>query len=50
MPTAAGPVERLGGIGGAVIANHPPALGAPGVELRNGPAEKADHRWHLLFC
>jgi hypothetical protein len=40
--------ERVGDIGGAVVAHHPPALDALGVEPGNGPAETADHRWLLL--
>ncbi len=40
--------ERLGDIGGAVVADHPPALDALRVEPGNGSAEKADERWLLL--
>jgi hypothetical protein len=44
---AAGLGERLGDIGGAVVAQHPQALDALGVEPCNEPAEKVDHR---CFC
>ncbi len=44
----AGLGERLGDIGGAVVAHHPPALDALGVEPGNGPAEKVDEHWLLL--
>jgi hypothetical protein len=46
---AAGLGERLGDIGRAIDAHHPPALDALGVEPGNGPAEKADDRWLLLI-
>ena len=46
--SAAGLAERLGDVGRAVVAHHPPALDALAVEPGEGPAEKADHRWLLL--
>ncbi len=45
---AAGLCERLGDMGGAVVAHHPPALDALGVEPVDCTTEKADHRWLLL--
>jgi hypothetical protein len=45
---AAGLGERLGDIGGAVVAHHPPALDALGVEPGDCTTEKDDHRWLLL--
>jgi hypothetical protein len=46
---AAGLGERLGDIGGAVVAHHPTALDALGVEPGDCSTEKADHRWLLLI-
>lgn len=45
---AVGLGERLGDVGGIVVAHHPPALDALAVEPGNGTAEKADHSWFLL--
>ena len=45
----AGPGERLGDVGRAVIAHHPAALDALAVEPGDGSAEEADHRWLLLI-
>ena len=42
---AAGLGERLGDVGRAVIAHHPPALDPLAVEPGDGTTEKADHRW-----
>jgi len=39
----------LGEIGGADVAHHPTALDALGVEPKNGPDERADHRCLLVF-
>ena len=47
---AAGLGERLGDIGVAVVAHHPPAVDALRVEPGDCTTEKADHRWLLLVC
>jgi hypothetical protein len=46
---AAGLGERLGDIGGAVVAHHPLGIDSLAVEPGNGPAEQADDRWLLLI-
>jgi hypothetical protein len=45
---AASRSERLGDVGGTVVAHHPPALEPLAVEPGDSTAEKADHRWLLL--
>lgn len=47
---AAGLGERLGDVGGAVVAHHPTAFDTLAVEPSDGTAEKADHGWLLLIC
>jgi len=44
----ASPGERLGDVGGAVVAHHPAALDPLAVEPGDSTTEKADHRWFLL--